>query len=129
MNPNPYASKSSNEKKAELKLILMQSHLGQERAVKKVDLIRKLWGDAAANDQSYNSRFDRSLRAMIEELNHEGGLVCSSPSSGYWWADSLDDGLPAAQSLIARASVQMDNARTLEKNIVKAYGGQMALMP
>lgn len=51
---------------------------------------------------------------MIEEISAEGGMVCSSTRCGYWWAASLDDGLPAAESLEARALTQLENARRPE---------------
>jgi DNA-binding winged helix-turn-helix (wHTH) protein len=125
MNDN--ASEASYEKKMVLRQVLLQ-HQGQGKAVKKRDLIVALWGEEAARDESYNSRYDRSLRGMIEAINQEGGLVCSSPKHGYWWASSLEDGLPAAESLKGRALTQLENANRLVENIKAEFGGQLRLV-
>lgn len=108
--------------------MVMQSHQGIKRAIKKWDLVTAVYGPGAAVDRSSNNKYDRSLRALIEETNSEGGMICSSPSAGYWWADSLDDGLPAAEALEGRALTQLTNARHLLQNIKTRYGGQMRLI-
>ena len=76
-----YAEYASEEMKGSL-VRLFLSHQGIERAMKKRELIAALWGEEAARNESYNSRFDRSLRTMIEEVNAEGGMVCSSTRCG-----------------------------------------------
>ena len=86
-----------------------------------------MFGTEAAADKSYNNQYDRSLRAMIEELIQDGEPICSSPTAGYWYAASLEDGLPAAEQSKARAMTQLGNANRLAENIKKAYGGQFAM--
>jgi hypothetical protein len=123
----PYLVFATVEAKDRL-LNVMYSHRGAARAIKKYDLIDAVYGVNAASDKSVNSKYDRSLRELIEQTNHEGGMICSSPAAGYWWADSLDDGLPAAEALERRAVTQLTNARNLLKNIKAKYGGQMRLV-
>lgn len=125
--PAPYLVYATDDAKQRLSMI-MRSHQGVKCAIKKADLLSAVYGPGAAQDKSYNNKFDRSLRALIEETNSEGGMICSSPAAGYWWADSLDDGLPAAEALERRALTQLTNARNLLKNIKSEYGGQLRLV-
>lgn len=117
------------EKDLKSRLIWLMTcrHRGQVNAIKKRDLLVELYGNYAAEDESYNNAYDRKLRGMIEEINQEGGLVCSSASGGYWWAESLDDGLGAAERNMNRAFTQLENARRLVKNLKDEFGGQMVL--
>lgn len=125
---NTFANYANEKKKEELKLLLQLRHKGQEKAATGNTLIAELWGLEAAQDRTYNSRYHRSLRTMIEEINQAGGLICSDSVSGYWWAADLKDGMPAAEKNKARALTQLENAKRLEENIVNAYGGQMGLL-
>jgi len=116
-----------DELKTRLMWLMKTYHVGQGRAIKKKDLLLKLYGVQAAADESYNNLDDRELRAAIPEINLAGGLICSSASSGYWWAASLEDGLEAAERNMNRALTQLENARRLAKNLQAEYGGQLAL--
>ena len=116
-----------DELKARLIWLMRGRHCGQGKAIKKRDLLVELYGGYAAEDESYNNAYDRTLRATIEEINQEGGLICSSASGGYWWAESLDDGLEAAERNMNRALTQLENARRLEKNLKAEFGGQLML--
>ena len=122
-----YAPQNNPENRARLLHILTHRHVGQSQAVKKADLLVEMFGPEAAADKSYNNQYDRSLRAMIEELVQGGEPICSSPTAGYWYAASLEDGLPAAEQSKARAMTQLSNANRLTENIKKAYGGQLAM--
>ena len=122
-----YAPQNNPENRARLLHILTFHHVGQSQAAKKADLLVEMFGPEAAADKSYNNQYDRSLRAMIEELIQGGQPICSSPTDGYWYAASLEDGLPAAEQSRARAMTQLSNANRLTENIKKAYGGQLAM--
>ena len=122
-----YAPQNNIENRARLLHILTHRHVGQAQAVKKADLLVEMFGPEAAADKSYNNQYDRSLRAMIEELIQNGQPICSSPTDGYWYAASLEDGLPAADRAKSRATTQLHNALRLKKNILETYGGQMSL--
>ena len=122
-----YTPHNNPENRARLLHILTHRHIGQAQAVKKADLLVEMFGPEAAVDKSYNNQYDRSLRAMIEELVQGGEPICSSPTAGYWYAASLEDGLPAAEQSRARAMTQLSNANRLTENIKKAYGGQLAM--
>ena len=123
-----YAPHNNPENRARLLHILTHRHIGQAQAVKKADLLVEMFGPEAAVDKSYNNQYDRSLRAMIEELIQGGQPICSSPTDGYWYAASPEDGLPAAERAYSRAMTQLYNAARLKKNILETYGGQMSLL-
>ena len=123
-----YALQNNIENRARLLYILTHRRVGQSKAVKKADLLVEMFGPEAAADKSYNNQYDRSLRAMIEELIQGGQPICSSPTDGYWYAASLEDGLPAAERAYSRAMTQLYNAARLKKNILETYGGQMSLL-
>ena len=123
-----YAPQNNIENRARLLYILTHRHVGQAQAVKKADLLVEMFGPESAADKSYNNQYDRSLRSMIEELIQGGQPICSSPTDGYWYAASLEDGLPAAERAYSRATTQLHNALRLKKNIIETYGGQMSLL-
>ena len=98
--------------------ILRANHRGQGRAVNSADLVLELYGPISPRGA------DRTIRDAVEKINNAGGLVCSSPASGYWWAASLEDGLPAAQKKLHRAEVQVVNAKRLANNLEMSFGQQ-----
>ena len=112
--------------KDRLKLLMRNYHLGQDKAIRKRELLAELYGPTKAKDESTNNPYDREMRSMIEQINAEdNGLICSDSTHGYWWAASLSDGLPAAEKNVARALTQYGNAKHLEENLHKAFGGQL----
>ncbi len=107
---------------------ILQEHPGKSNAQKLWDLVRRLFGSAAAENPTNNNLAGRKTRAMIEAINHDhDGLICSDPFAGYWWAANLDEGIEAADKARGRAIKQMDNANQLERNAKKVYGGQLGL--
>jgi len=117
-----------DEPKAKLIHLMTEFHTGEPKAAKKKKLLVELFGEGAEVDESYNNPLDRELRSLIEEIIQEGGLICSSPSRGYWWAESLKDGLTAAERNKKRALTQLRNAEKLEDNLQAAFGGQLPLI-
>lgn len=103
-------------------------HVGAEKGIKKKELLRKLYGESAAADESYNNVQDRQLRKMIESLNHDhGALICSSPKCGYFWPSTLSEGLQTVERLEKRARKQLSNTGHLERNLKLVFGGQADL--
>lgn len=122
-----YATQADTMKKMQLLDLMKRFHRGVNKSAKKSELIEELYGLEAAQDKSYNSRYDRSLRDMIEEINRDGGVICSDSTHGYWWADSIDDGIEAAEKNLARAFTQKKNAEQLIENLKREYGGQLGM--
>ena len=114
--------------KSRLLHYLQTYHRGQGKAIKMRDLLAAIYGADAAQDRSTNNPDNRKLRKMIEELINEGEPICSSASSGYWYADSLEDGLNSVTENESRALTQLANTRKLKQNILDKFGGQMGLM-
>lgn len=121
------ATHADTKTRHELVYLMQARHSGKPNAAIGSSIVRELWGDEAAADRTYNSRYLRSLRVMIEEAINEGALICSDSASGYWWATSLED-IEAAERNIKRALTQKENAEKLKKNISKAFGGQLGLL-
>jgi hypothetical protein len=120
--------KDMNPLMQRLEYLMRQWHVGMDKAIKKKDLLVEIYGPYAVEDQSYNNPYDRELRNMIEELNHDhNALICSTPSDGYFWASSLSEGLSAVEASTRRAATQMDNAHHLERNLKQAFGGQLSM--
>jgi hypothetical protein len=112
-----------------LQYVMSTWHVGKEKAIKKRDLLTEIFGEGAGKNESYNNPYDRKLRSMIEELNHDhGGLICSTPDAGYFWASSLTEGLDAVEASNRRAVTQLDNAKHLERNLKNQFGGQLELL-
>jgi hypothetical protein len=118
---------TTDEAKARLVHILKNYHVGQGKAIKKRDLLREVFGDEAAKNESYNNLDDRALRDMMNKANDEGALICSSSRLGYWWAADLKDGLASVYENRARAETQFKNTRQLEANLEREFGGQLGM--
>ena len=114
---------TADEKLAErLSRILKSGHSGQGRAATSYILANELFGMFIPKNA------DRTIRDAVEKINAAGGLVCSSPACGYWWAQSLEDGLPAAEKKLHRAQVQLINAKKLENNLKYSFSAQEPLL-
>lgn len=109
-----------------LRKILRERHCGKENAVKTDALLMELFKEPQAGFH-YGNLYGRALRAMIEDLNNHGDIICSDTAHGYWWASSLEDGLPAAKARLKRAGTQFKNARKLTDNLRRHFGGQIDL--
>lgn len=95
-------------------------HVGQVQGIKSRDLTYAIFGQ-------YNHNLERALQKAISTINENGGLICSDTVHGYWWAASLNDGLPAAARRVDRALNQLRNARVLKDNLRRHFGGQMEM--
>ncbi len=91
------------------------------------DLLAEMFGEETARDRSTTNPHNRKLRAMIEEINNQGGLICSSSYHGYWWAKDLNDGMASVNENKARAMTQLGNVTKLEKNIAQAFTHQYGM--
>lgn len=118
---------NNEELKGRVAWYLKTYHVGQDKAIKKRELLKALFGEQTSQNESYNNMDDRVLREMINLANEEGALICSSSRCGYWWADSLADGLKSVRENEARAKTQLHNTSVLEANLQKAYGGQLEM--
>jgi hypothetical protein len=114
--------------KTRLIRLMRDQHTGREMAAHKRDLLREFYSVRVAENESYNNLFDREIRLLIEEINQGGGLICSSSTDGYWWAESLVDGLPFAERNRSRALTQLGNAERLVDNLKSEFGGQLPLI-
>jgi len=114
--------------KTRLIRLMRDNHMGKDRAAHKRELLREFYSVRVAENESYNNLFDREIRGLIEEINQGGGLICSSAADGYWWAESLVDGLPAAEKNKSRALTQLGNAERLVQNLKREFGGQLPLI-
>lgn len=116
------------EVKTRLVFLMQNYHVGQRKAIKKRDLLKEVFGDAADQNESYNNMQDRQIRDAINKANEEGALICSSARHGYWWAADMSDGIGAVEENKSRALTQLANVSTLEKNLQREYGGQLGLL-
>lgn len=116
------------EVKTRIIFVMRTFHVGQRKAIKKRDLLKEVFGSAADQSESYNNLQDRQIRDAINKANEEGALICSSAKYGYWWAESMSDGIAAVEENKSRALTQLANVSTLEKNLQKEYGGQLGLL-
>lgn len=121
----PYLIHATTDAKQRL-MSIMLSHQGEDRAIKTNDLLAIVYGAEAAKDKSYNNPYNRSLRLLKEEINNEGGMICSG-GKGYWWANKVND-VKAAVAEQRRGLTIAGNARKLKKNILENLGGQLRLI-
>ncbi len=109
-------------------LNLIQSHVGEDRRVKRRDLLEDLFGLEAAQDESNNNPWDREMREMIQELNRDyGALIVGSPKGGYFWGSSLAEVLKSVETQMKGARTQLVNAAHLKANAKRCFGGQLGM--
>jgi hypothetical protein len=100
---------------------ILEGRHGQTQGIKSKRLTFLVFGQ-------YNHNLERAVQNAITDINNnDGGLICSDTVHGYWWADSLNDGLPAAERRVSRALTQLHNAKILKENIRRHFGGQMEM--
>lgn len=114
------------DKQRLLNLFLTQFY-GNIKAGKKRDFLKELYGQGAANNESYNNTHDRAFRLMVDALIDEGYPICSSSGDGYWYASSLRDGEASVAEGMSRAQAIRERAQKLEKNLTTHFGGQMEM--
>lgn len=114
------------DKQRLLDLFLTQFY-GNHRAGNKREFLKALYGEKAANNESYNNTHDRAFRLMIDALIDEGYPICSTSGDGYWYASSLHDGEPSIAEGMSRAQAIRERAQKLEQNLITHYGGQMEM--
>ena len=102
--------------------ILFYLHTGQGQAITTNNLVLEVFGSVVPRDAG------RTIRDAVDKINKAGGLICSSPACGYWWAQSLEDGLPSAEKKLHRAQVQLLNAKKLENNLRYSFSRQETLL-
>lgn len=107
--------------------LFLTKFYGSHRAGKKRDFLKELYGQGAANNESYNNTHDRAFRLMVDALIDEDYPICSTSSNGYWYASSLNDGEASVAEGMSRAQAIRERAQKLEENLVKNYGGQMEM--
>lgn len=128
MIPNWIERRANNpELIAEVMRVLKTRHQGRKQAATKGTLIFELFG-IGRGDAEYETT-ERMFRRCVELADAEhGGLIVSDAVAGYWWAESLDDGLEPAEKNMLRARTIHDNAKKLVENLKAEYGGQMGLL-
>ena len=105
---------------------MLRNHKGHSKAAKKDQIIRELWG-ITPHSKEYSSK-ERLFRDCLEDgVQLHEALIISSESDGYWWADSLTDGLDFAEKKMARARTILANAKKLIDNLKERYGGQIGM--
>jgi hypothetical protein len=73
-------------------LFLLKQHTGQACPIGRWELVLKVYGPVAAQDQNDGNYADRQIRESIERLRKRGILVCDmSDGSGRFLASSLEE--------------------------------------
>lgn len=127
MIPTQVTTLVSQADKAKLLFLFRTRFCGQEKAGKKRDFLKHLYGENVAGNESYNNSHDRAFRIMVDELIEDGEPICSSSGDGYWYGISIGDGMPSVKEGYSRASAIRERADKLEKNLLEKYGGQFGL--
>jgi hypothetical protein len=131
--PNGKEEEKMDELTQRLLDLMKTKHVGKENAIKSAALVTELYGAfniLKTNEKltSKNNPYDRKLRELIEDLNHNhGAMICSTPADGYFWAASLTEGLSASSRLKKRAMTQLGNISHLERNLKQTFGHQLPL--
>lgn len=101
---------------------ILKQHAGQENAITTKKLAELIAGTPLTASEHQN--YGRNIREAIEVINHNGGLICSDTSHGYWWGAHLAEDLDAVEAHIKRARHQLANASLLKANLQRTLGGQ-----
>lgn len=82
---------------------------------------------AAVTGCTSNSAMERRLREVIANLCSRGFPICSTPESGYWWAESSDEIKRVCALFRYRALTSLARASKLKKFAVPLLEGQLYL--
>jgi hypothetical protein len=106
---------------------VMMHCVGYEKKITRRELVRRVFGDQAAQSWSNNNRYDRSVRRAIETMRNTEFICSSSSSSGYWIASNMQDLETLASEYISRARKEEEKARLLLRRGQERFGGQISM--
>lgn len=73
-------------------LFILNMHFGRENAIKRWDLVERVYGRPAAAQRSDENPWDRNVRQSIERLRNSGQHICNRGNgNGYYMAESRDE--------------------------------------
>ena len=100
---------------------------GKDNRISRQELVRKVFGAWALNDQSNNNRFDRMIRQAIEDLREEMLICSSSGTDGYWLAETLQDVEEIAGEYERRSKSMLTKASLIRKRGIERLGPQLPM--
>jgi len=108
--------------------LLKSFHRGKERRAEKWKLVELACAvKIPEQERTNNNMYERRVREAVEMLRNEGALICSDSGGGYWWAQSIEDVLAVSDGLRRRARSLLRTARSLRRNGLHEFGGQMRM--
>lgn len=107
---------------------VMLHRVGKANAISRQELVRRVFGNDAADNWSNNNRFDRAVRRAIEEIRDTEFVCSSSRTPGYWLADGMHDVEALAGEYVSRSRAMESKARTLRLRGAERFGPQLPLL-
>jgi hypothetical protein len=106
---------------------VMRNCVGQENAISRRELVRRVFGSEAAKEWSNNNRYDRAVRRAIEAMRETEFICSSSSASGYWIASGIEDVEVLAREYVSRARKMEEKARFLRRRGMEKFGQQIEM--
>ncbi|MFC2028310.1 hypothetical protein ACFLTX_00090 [Chloroflexota bacterium] len=110
-------------------LNILSDHIGRRNRAEKWKLIETVFSvEIPKNKRNQNNFYDRRFRSAISTMRHNGLLVGSDCSGGYWLMDDINEVITVADQLRRRAKNLLHSASKLESTGLSVFGSQRRLL-
>lgn len=103
-------------------LALLRQHYGKTSPIGRWELVAKVYGPVAAQDQNDGNYADRQIREAVERLRKRGMLICDmADGGGRFMAQTVDEYQAFRMKYGSRAFAIMDTLREMDKAAAKQW--------
>jgi hypothetical protein len=104
-------------------LFMLKQHIGQEAPIGRWEMVAKIYGPVAAQDQNDGNYSDRQIRESVERLRKNGILVCDmADGTGRFLAKSLEEYQSFRMKYGSRAFTVIETLREMDKSSESQWG-------
>jgi hypothetical protein len=105
-------------------LFILHQHKGLENAIKRWDLVERVFGKDAVIEplRNNNNAYDRQVRDSIERWRSQGQHICNIGDGGYFIANSREEFEKFKEYYLSAAYRKLSNMAMMDVTADKRFG-------